>query len=172
VKEKNGIQPHNLTDKRVSKFNRKDVAVFTFFLFISFIFWYLNSLNNEIESGIRFPVKYINVPKEKLVIDESTVRLNIFLKGTGYSIIKLKLSASRTPINIDLSKVSYKRVPGSSLLNYYIITSGLTKSLSVQLRSECDITSIQPDTLFFRLDKAESEPVKLKTSKRIGDTGN
>ena len=38
-------------------------------------------------------------------------------------------------------------------MNYYIVTSGLTKSLNVQMRSGCEITSIKPDTLFFKLDK-------------------
>ena len=41
----------NLAKKGVRVINR-DVAVFAFFLFISFIFWYLNSLGKEIEAGI------------------------------------------------------------------------------------------------------------------------
>jgi hypothetical protein len=54
---------------------------------------------------------------------------------------------------IDISKVNYRRAPGDKALNYYIVTSGLTKSLNVQIRSGCEITSIKPDTLFFTLDK-------------------
>jgi hypothetical protein len=151
VEVKNGIPTGNLTKKRVRAINR-DVVVFAFFLFLSFIFWYLNSLGKEMEAGIRFPVKYINLPKEKMIVEEP-IRLNIFLKGAGYSILKLKVSEKRSQVIIDISKVNYKRVPGSKSLNYFIITAGLTKSLSVQLRSGCEITSIKPDTLFFTLDK-------------------
>ena len=46
-----------------------------------------------------------------------------------------------------------KEFPEAKTLNYYIVTSGLTKSLTVQMRSGCEITSIKPDTLFFTLDK-------------------
>jgi hypothetical protein len=153
VKGKHEILPENLTKKGVSVINR-DVFVFAFFLFLSFLFWYLNSLNKEIEAGFRFPVKYTNLPKERTIIEEPSAILNLYLKGSGYLILKLKVSGTRTPISIDISKVNYKRVHGSKSLDYYIVTSGLAKSLSVQLRSGCEITSIKPDTLFFTLEKA------------------
>jgi hypothetical protein len=38
-------------------------------------------------------------------------------------------------------------------LDYYIVTSGLAKSLNVQMRSGCEITYIKPDTLFFTFNK-------------------
>jgi hypothetical protein len=152
VKEKNETPTVNLTKKEVSLINR-DVVVFAFFLFLSFILWYLNSLGKEIETGIRYPVTYINIPRGKVIVEEPPVKLNIFLKGPGYSIMKLKVTGKRSPVVIDISKVNYMRVPGSRSLNYYIVTSGLTKSLTVQLRSGCEITSIKPDTLFFDLQK-------------------
>jgi hypothetical protein len=151
----------NLTKKAASVINR-DVVVFIFFLFLSFVFWYLNSLSKEIEAGFRFPVKYVNLPRERFITEEPSARLNLYLKGPGYSILKLKVSGTRTPVTIDISKVSYRRVHGSKTPDYYIITSGLAKSLSVQLRSGCEITSIKPDTLFFTLEKVDLKPVQEK----------
>jgi hypothetical protein len=132
----------------------RDVLVFTFFLFLSFVFWYLNSLGKDVETGIKYHIKYSNLPKERVIIDDPQVRLTLYLKGPGFSILKLKLSVNKTPIDIDISKVNYKRIPGSRNPEYFIITSGLAKSLAVQLRSGCDITSVKPDTLFFTLEKA------------------
>lgn len=139
-----------LTKKGVGGIN-KDVVIFAFFLFLSFVFWYLNSLGKDIETGIKYPLKYTNLPKERVILDESQVRLTLFLKGTGSSILKLKLSGKKAPVEIDISKVNYKRLPGSRNPDYFIVTSGLAKSLAVQLRSGCEITSIKPDTLFFSL---------------------
>jgi hypothetical protein len=153
VKGKHGILSEILTKKKVSAINR-DVVVFAFFLLLSFILWYLNSIRKDIEADINYPVKYINIPKEKVIVEEPPVKLNLYLKGPGYSILKLRVSGRKAPVIIDISKVSYKRVPGSKSLNYFILTSGLTKSLTVQLRSECEVTSIKPDTLFFSLEKA------------------
>jgi hypothetical protein len=153
VKGKDGILAENLMKKKVSVINR-DVAVFAFFLFLSFVLWYLNSLGKEIEAGIKYPVRYTNIPKERVIIEESPGKLNLYLKGPGYSILKLKVSGKKPPVIIDISKVNYNRVPGSKSLNYFIVTSALTKSLTVQLRSGCEITSIKPDTLFFSIEKA------------------
>jgi hypothetical protein len=169
VKEKNEIPFGNLVKKEGRVINR-DLAVFAFFLFLSFIFWYLNSLGKVMESGIRYQMKYINVPRERVIVNEPADKLNISLKGTGYSILKLKISENRLPVLIDMSKVNYKRVPGSKDPDYYIITSGIVKSLSLQLRSGCEITSIKPDTLFFTMSKSAAGYVVAKPDqKRSGD---
>lgn len=152
MKGEEGIRNENLTKRKVKVINR-DVAVFAFFLFLSFIFWYLNSLGKESETDIRYQVKYVNVPKERGKIVDPYADLNLFLKGPGYSILKLKLSGNKAPVIIDFSKVNYKRATGGKTLTYFIVTSGLTKSLNVQMRSGCEITSIKPDTLFFTFEK-------------------
>lgn len=151
MKGENGKRTENLLKKEAGMINR-DIAVFAFFLFLSFILWYLNSLGKEIEAGIIYPVKYTNIPRERIITGEQPNDLDLFLKGPGYSILKLKISGKKTLI-IDISKVNYKRAPGEKALNYYIVTSGLTKSLNVQIRSGCEITSIKPDTIFFTLNK-------------------
>jgi hypothetical protein len=164
VTEENDTRQRNLIKKGVRAINR-DIAVFAFFLLISFILWYLNSLGKEIETGIRYPVKYTNIPRERVITEAIPTDVNLFLKGPGYSILKLKISGNRTPLIIDISKVNYKRTPGEKGLNYYIITSGLTKSLNIQMRSGCEITSIKPDTLFFTLDRVVANSSAATDSK-------
>jgi len=165
VKGKLDILPEKLMKKGIRILN-KDIAVFVFFLFLSFLFWYFNSLGKEIESDIRYHVKFINLPKQKGITEESSVKLDLFLKGPGYSVLKLKVSGNKTPIFIDISKISYKRVPGSKTPDYFIITSALLKSFSVQLRSECEVTSIKPDTLFFTFDELTTKSDGLKFDKK------
>ena len=165
MKGQNGIRTNNLLKKGVRVINR-DIAVFAFFLFLSFIFWYLNSLGKENEAGIKYQVKYINIPKEMVISEALPAEVNLFLKGPGYSILKLKILGKKTPLIIDISKVNYKRAPGDKALNYYIVTSGLTKSLNVQMRSGCEITSIKPDTLFFTLDRVVANSSVLPDNKK------
>lgn len=165
MKGQNGIRTNNLLKKGVRVINR-DIAVFAFFLFLSFIFWYLNSLGKENEAGIKYQVKYINIPKERVISEALPAEVNLFLKGPGYSILKLKILGKKTPLIIDISKVNYKRAPGDKALNYYIVTSGLTKSLNVQMRSGCEIISIKPDTLFFTLDRVVANSSVLPDNKK------
>ncbi len=154
-----------LVKKGVRALNR-DIAVFVFFLFLSFILWYLNSLGKEIEAGIKYPLKFTNVPRDRIVNDDQPAELKLFLKGPGYSILKLRISGNKAPLIIDISKVSYRRVPGDKPLNYYILTSGLMKSLNVQMRSGCEITSIKPDTLFFNLDRVVARSSAVSDDKQ------
>jgi hypothetical protein len=164
VKREDGRRTEKPWTRGLRVINR-DVAVFVFFLFLSFIFWYLNSLGKENETGIKYQFKYTNIPEERVITSEQPDELNLFLKGPGYSILKLKIFGKQVPLIIDFLKVNYKRAPGDKALNYYIITSGLTKSLNVQIRSGCEITSIKPDTLFFTLDKVVVNSAVIQENK-------
>lgn len=142
-----------LAKKNVSSY-KSNFIVFSFFLFLSFIFWYLNSLGKDIDADIKYPVRYTNIPGNSTLATEMPERLNLFLKGPGYSILKLKLSGKGSPVIVDFSKVGYKRVKSSSKApDYYIVTSGLIDVFNSQLRSGCRITAVKPDTLFFSLSK-------------------
>jgi hypothetical protein len=155
VEGKRSIWPLKISGKGVRSFNR-DLLVFAFFLLLSFIFWYLNSLRKEIEVDIRYPVRYINTPRDRAVSTDMPGKLSLNLKGPGYSIIKLKISGNRAPLVIDFSKVTWKRVPESKTSDYYIVSGGLVPNFSRQLRSEFQIIAVKPDTIFFSLPKKAS----------------
>lgn len=160
---KKSIWPVKISGKGVRSFN-KDLLVFAFFLLLSFIFWYLNSLRKDIEVELRYPVKYINTPRDRTISSDIPGKLTINLKGPGFSIIKLKLSAKRAPLIIDFSKVTWKRVPERKTPDYFIVSNGLLTNFSRQLRSEFQIVTIKPDTLFFTLErKAGSTTGSLST---------
>ncbi|HBH83671.1 MAG: hypothetical protein A2X05_06255 [Bacteroidetes bacterium GWE2_41_25] len=140
--------------KKIGGIN-SDVIVFAFFLLLAFSLWYLNDLGKETEADIRYPVRFVNIPKGRVLSDDVPLRINLYLKGPGFSILKLKYTGKKTPVTIDLSKVTYRRVPESKGPDYYILTSVLSKSITVQLRTDCDVTSIKPDTLFITLGKGD-----------------
>ena len=154
------LQPDNLI-KKISGGMNKNIAVFAFFLFLSTLFWFLNALGKEIEAEIIYPVNYINLPKNRLIVEDQQANVNLLLRGQGYSVLKLKLKSRNTPIIVDISTISYKRVPGSSDLDYFILTSGITKSLPFLLKSECEIASVKPDTLFFTLSDISPESASI-----------
>jgi len=166
-----------ILEKGAGGINR-DVIIFAFFLLLSFIFWYLNSLGKNIESDLKYPVRYINLPKERILSEDLPSRLELYLKGPGYSVLKLKLSGSRAPLILDISTINYRRVPGSKTLSYYILSSGLIPKLKSQLRTECEIVTIKPDTLFFTFDRiiAKAVPVipdvEILTEKQYSVKGN
>lgn len=160
MKWSDGILFKRLKEKRGISINREAV-VFSFFLLLAFIFWYLNSLEKTVEYDMKYPVRYINLPQERVLAEDLPSTIELFLKGPGYSILKLRLAGNRSPVILDVSTINYRRVPGSRTLSYYIITSGLIPKLRNQLRAECEISSIKPDTLFFSFDRIITRKVKV-----------
>jgi len=122
VEKTDGIRPEKHI-KKMSGTLRSDIMIFSVFFFLSFIFWYLNSLGKAIQSDIKYPVKFINVPKDRELALAPT-RLNLFLQGTGFSMLRLKISGNSDPAIIDLSKVPYKSVRNNinGFLSDYIRT--------------------------------------------------
>jgi hypothetical protein len=160
VKWSAGIWFKKLTEKGGISINREAV-VFSFFLLLAFIFWYLNSLEKTSDYDMKYPVRYINLPEGRVLAEELPADIDLYLKGPGYSILKLKLAGNRSPVILDVSTINYRRVPGSRTLSYYIITTGLIPKLKNQLRTECEITSIKPDTLFFSFDRIITKKVQV-----------
>ena len=80
MKGEDGKRTESLTKRGVRVINR-DVAVFAFFLLLSFVLWYLNYLGKENEAGIKYHIKFTNMPKERIIDEEQPNELNIFLKG-------------------------------------------------------------------------------------------
>lgn len=134
--------------KEVRLVNR-NIVVFALFLLLSFLFWYLNSLGKDQEVDIRYPVKYINLPNNRQFEEQPPAKLNLNLRGPGYSILRLKYSGNRAPAVIDFSKAGYRKVPDGTRADYYLLTSDLVQEINTQLKSECKVTSIKPDTLYF-----------------------
>lgn len=157
--------------KKVWGINR-NLVTFSFFLFLSFIFWYLNALGKVVEAEITYPVNLTSLPQDRIVEAEHPLKLNFYLKGQGYALFTLKVLKRKTPMDIDISNVNCVRVHGSRKLDYYILTSGLTSMMSRQLRSECDIISIKPDTLFFTMGKATPAKVSPDTGTEPGEKGS
>jgi hypothetical protein len=71
--------------------------------------------------------------------------------------LKLKISGKSDPAVIDLLKVPYKSVRNNKSTDYYLVTSGLVQNFNAQLKPECRITSVKPDTLFFSFKEEAGE---------------
>jgi len=150
MKKKDGTQHGSLPGKGFTWINR-NLLIFLFFLLLSFIFWYLNSLSKELDTTISYPVSYTSIPADKTLTGNLPDRIDLVLKGHGYSILRLKITGNGHPVTINLSEVSYYHDQAKLPAGYFIITAPLINSFNNQIMSECKIMSVKPDTLYFSL---------------------
>jgi hypothetical protein len=147
-------QTEKIADKKATndslgnKLTNRKLAVFSIFLLLSFLFWYLDALGNQIQADIKYPVTYKNIPD---LIDSAKMpqRITLLLNGTGFSILRLQFTGKSNPVTVDFSKVSYKRSNNQEEGLYYLITAGMESSFSSQIKPGCTISSVSPDTLYF-----------------------
>lgn len=152
--------------KRKRKFLNRELPVFAFFLLLSFVFWYLNELSKNLQGTINYPVRYINPPKDRIVTGDLPDKLEMDLRGPGYSILKVKLSGSRAPVVIDFSRLTPRRLPGT-VPHYYLVTSGLINNFSKQMHADFEILSIHPDTLYFGYDRLVTRRVRVRPDFKV-----
>lgn len=160
--ESPGKKLENLISTFKSKFLNRNVAVFSFFLLLSFIFWYINALGKNITGSVNFPVRYINFPENLALVNELPDRLSLELEGTGYSILKARISGNKTPLIIDVDNAGLSVRNNENELEFFIYSYNLRESFLRQLRSNFRITSLSPDTINFVFDKVISRKVPVE----------
>ncbi len=138
------------------------LLVFTFFLFVSVVFWLINSLSDKYTTEIVYPVRFINNYQRKVLITKLPERLSIRAEAFGYSLLKAKLNAGLKPIIIDFNRCKLKQ-SSSDTNSYYLITNSALEDIRKQVNSELTIKDVNPDSVFFQFTKRSSRklPVNL-----------
>jgi YbbR domain-containing protein len=142
------------------KFDRK-LLVFLFFLFLSTIFWLLNELSKNSTTTIAYPVKYTNLPKDKVLVKELPSRFELTIEAPGYTLLKYKVSNRLLPLIFDLNQYGFTIMGGSSSQKFFILTSRVRTGIARQLRSDVQILNISPDSLIFEFGEIVQKRVPV-----------
>ena len=145
---------HRVSDffNKIRKKLDKNFFIFVIFLFLSGLFWLLNELSRESIADISYPVKYINLPGNKMLANEVPKRLSLKLQAPGYTLLRFKLSSGLIPLNLDMESYFLRQLPGMNSSAYYLLTRELRGRFERRLSSNITIIDIQPDSLFFKFD--------------------
>jgi len=145
------------------KFNQK-LLIFLFFLFLSTVFWFLNALNRESIAYISYPIKYVNFPEDKVLLNDVPSNLSLQVKSDGYNILKNKLSTPSVPVVLNVrSSYLHKANDTSAAPNkYYILTNVIKDEIANQIGSESELLDISPDSLIFQFGDIVHKKFKVK----------
>ncbi|HEV7230239.1 MAG TPA: CdaR family protein [Bacteroidia bacterium] len=141
------------------KFNRK-ATVFAICLCIASFFWVITTLSMPFPSLLKFPVKYVNLPKDKLISNNLPDSLELDIKASGFEILRCRMKQHLDPIVIDAS--SYR--PHKNSGYYFITTNTKLDNISRQIGNGLKILSIIPDTIFLNFSRKASKIVPVKAN--------
>ncbi len=147
------------------KLNR-NLLTFLIFLIVSSFFWFLNAVNKQYYADIYIPVRYVNMPDDKLVIGDLSNELKIKINAYGHEIMNYKASKFK-PVVVNLKKHQVHIVDQRDEQRYYILTTTLKDEISAVLGSDMDIKKIEPDSLIFKLEEVISKKVPVVSNLKL-----
>lgn len=136
------------------------LAVFSFFLVISIVLWYLNKLNNNYVTEVEYPVSFVNPPRNKIMVGTPPKSITLKVSGFGYSLIRFNLATSLSPIVIDINSLASMEIGGLNEKTF-ILSSRARGAVASQLSSDIQLLSIFPDSLFFEFSDLVRKKVKV-----------
>jgi hypothetical protein len=137
-----------VTNSRKIALNKK-LLIFFFFLLLSVIFWFITALSKNYNASISYPVRYIKLPEDKVLVSNPPDKLILSVNAQGYTLLRYKLTSKILPIIFDVNSFRLNRIPGKDSLNVYILTSLARNRIARQLSSDIELLEIAPDTLIF-----------------------
>ena len=92
----------------------KEVLLFLLFLMISYVFWLLLTLNNEMQEDIEVPVEIAGIPDSVTVITNPPAVLKVSVRDKGSALMKYKMGGVK-PVKINWA--DYSSAKNKFLLN-------------------------------------------------------
>ena len=140
--------------------NRR-VLIFFFFLLLSILFWFLTAMNQEYQTTISYPIRYIRFPDKKVLANDVPDRLELEVNAEGYTLLRYKLQSRIDPIVFDVESFALYTLLADPA-TVYIPSSRARDEIVRQLSSDMAILNISPDTLFFTLADKISKKVPVR----------
>ncbi|MEW4924211.1 YbbR-like domain-containing protein [Algibacter sp. 2305UL17-15] len=134
-----------LKTELLTSIKNKRLNVFLLFLFSAFVILIFTKLSKDYTNTLTFNIKKINVPQEKVILNDSNNKLELTLKTHGFK--WLKYYFTKPEITIDFSKEV------SKLKGAYVYTKPVSYlNEKKQFQNQIKLLNVSPDTLVFKYD--------------------
>lgn len=146
-------------------------SVFMMCLLIASFFWLLNQLTKTYNININVPLKYVNLPQNKVILNDLPSSILFLIEGDGFNLLSVDEESEIDSVLVDVRKIN---------LNHYgdkergvFSTHYIHDNVIEQLGSKIKVQQISKDTISFIFElRAEKEvPVKpqldLSTGKQF-----
>ena len=117
----------------------KEIFIFVSFLLLAFVFWFLQTLQQDYEQRIELPLRYKNIPPEWVLSANKPETVSVLLKEKG-ALLQYYLWNARAHA-IDISVAGLTQASDSSL---QITSRILEAELSKQFFASTSILSFEP----------------------------
>lgn len=140
---------------------KNNLSVFIICLFLATLFWFLNAFTKNYDTLLNVPLKYVNLPKNKAVLNELPKNLSIEVSTYGFYLLTHKISEKQDTIEISGELIQERT---GTFPKHYIQTRSLLDKFTEQLGTGVRVKNILTDTIYFDFDKILTKKVPVKTN--------
>ena len=133
----------------------KEILLFLLFLMISYVFWLLLTLNNEMQEDIEVPVEIAGIPDSVTVISNIPESLKISVRDKGSALMKYKLGGIK-PMKINWA--DYSQAKNKFLLN----KADLGAKIRDYISSSSQLVTMLPDSISLSYTTTPGRRVAVK----------
>lgn len=144
----------------------KKILIYLVFVGISTVFWFLNKLGNEFNASLDYPVKYTNLPKNKVLTSELPDKLKLQVTAFGHTLLKYKLNPAPFPVVVNLNDYS-KQLQSDEVTLFSIDTRQIKADINQQLGKDITLHDVLPDKINFKFDNIISKKVALAANTKL-----
>jgi hypothetical protein len=157
--------------KALLKRFRQKHLVFLLFVGLATLAWYMRALSDTYVADIDYPVKYTNLPPNRMLSKEPPNKLKLRVQADGFTILSSRFKFKR-PLSYNVNAFALYSLSADST-SVYTLTGYAKDRLSAELSlsgKNIQILDISPDTLIFNFSRLKKKKIPVKVI--LEDTPN
>lgn len=135
--------------------------MFSIFLLISILIWFLNALGRNYTTQIEYPLVYTDIPEDRVFVGDLPENLDLRINAVGYALLRYKVLKKPVPISFKISSYRMNNF-GMDTTRAYVLTRYLKDQISSQLPLELQLLEIKPDTLHFQFARRITRMIPVR----------
>ncbi len=136
----------------------KKILTFIVCLLIASFLWIINALNHNYTRTIAIPVRYVNLPKDRVISGELPRYILADIKTSGAKLAFILLKKNLNEIVIDVEALTKKKKMNMVAIN----AQSMIGNMSKRLNSEVELLKIKPDSIYFNFGKSCQKIIPVK----------
>lgn len=151
--------------KQIRLFNlKKDnrPVIFLLCVVVSSILWLVSVLGKSYEVEVGIPIRYTNLPKDKVLVNEPPHKINVMLKSYGFTLLRHKIQLTINPINFNVKQFTLNMMDDVNRNEFSLNLNQYLPQISKQVSSEITLLKISPEIINFKFDQIVSAKKKVK----------
>lgn len=147
------------------RINSRELLIFAFFLFVSFSFWGIRTLNETYQYEVEVPFEITHVPRATLFTSEVPTTVKVKVEDRGTILLNYLLAKHFVPLQFRFE------APYVQENRYVLPVSEILKAISSRLNASTRILSIKPEIFEFLYTEGVGKKVPVVTNSLL-DTQN